>query len=79
MTEPIQVPAPTQTQPQTLAPRPVQVVVMDFDVGFFQMVWLMIKWAFAAIPALLIVSSMLGAVAFVFAALLAAMGLALRH
>lgn len=74
-TEPVPPPRPAYVAPAA----PVNVVVMNIDVGFFQMVWLMIKWAFAAIPALMIISMILGTIGFVFAAILAAMGLALRH
>lgn len=35
-------------------PKPVRVTVVDFDVSFGQMIWLLVKLALAAIPALFI-------------------------
>lgn len=46
---------------QNTKPQPVTVV--NFDVGFLQLVWLMIKIAFASIPAMIVVftvATMLG-------------------
>lgn len=35
-------------------PKPLKVVVVDFDVSFWQMVWLMVKLVIASIPAMII-------------------------
>jgi len=43
------------TQPTKPAdPKPVRVTVVDIDVSFGQMIWLLVKLALAAIPALFI-------------------------
>ncbi len=44
-----------------LAPT-TRVVVTDVDVPFWSMVALMIKWAFASIPALIVVGGVVGAI-----------------
>jgi hypothetical protein len=51
-------PDPAPAEP----PRPIQVAVIDFEMPFGSMVMLMVNWAIASIPALLI----LGAIAAVF-------------
>ena len=33
---------------------PIRVEVVNFDIPFGQMIWLMVKWTIAAIPALII-------------------------
>jgi hypothetical protein len=50
----------------------IRVTVVDFDMPFTSMIGFMIKWALAAIPAMLI----LGFIAFILIAFLAAVG---RH
>lgn len=40
---------------QPATPRPQEVTVVDFRMPFMAMVWFMVKWAFASIPALIIV------------------------
>jgi hypothetical protein len=40
---------------QPASQKPQEVVVVDFRMPFMAMVWFMVKWAFAAIPALIIV------------------------
>jgi hypothetical protein len=52
------------------APEPLRVTVVDFDISFGQMVWLMIKMAIAAIPAAIF----LMVLGFILAAILAAFG-----
>ena len=54
-------PIPTFAPASTLSrPHPIQVVVKDFEMSFGSMVVFMLKWAVAAVPALII----LGAVGF---------------
>lgn len=40
---------------QPASQKPQEVAVVDFHMPFMAMVWFMVKWAFAAIPALIIV------------------------
>jgi len=56
-------------------PGPPKVVVTDIDMPFGSMVAFMVKWSIASIPALLI----LIVIGFIFAAVLAALGMRLRH
>lgn len=49
--------------------RPARVTVTDVDIPFGSMVWLMVKWTLAAIPALLILAAIGGAVVALFATL----------
>lgn len=44
-----------------------EVRVKDFDMPFGSMIWFMIKWAFASIPALIIISVVIGGIIFAFA------------
>ena len=37
-------------------PRPQEVVVVDLNMSFSSMVWFMVKWALASIPALIILA-----------------------
>ena len=47
---------PQQTAPVKVAwPTAVNVTVVDFDISFFSLVWLLFKAAFAAIPAALLI------------------------
>ena len=39
---------------------PHRIAVVDFDIPFWRMVAILIKWTFAAIPAVIIVSIILG-------------------
>lgn len=62
----------------TPAPAPVyhqtpRVVVADIEMNFGSMVVFMIKWAFAAIPALVIIGAIFVAIAFAFALLTGAL------
>lgn len=47
-------------------PLPNEVVVVDFDISFGSLVWLLVKIALASIPALMILSVILGLVSIVF-------------
>jgi hypothetical protein len=50
-------------QPSSLHPQPV--VIVDFRMSFMSMVWFMVKWALAAIPAaIILVAIVVAAVAF---------------
>lgn len=55
-------------RPTVTVPQPVRVVVADFDMPFGSMVGFMVKWAIAAIPALLILGFFAMVGAFFFAA-----------
>jgi hypothetical protein len=47
---------PTQQSiPSAFPPAPQRISVVDFDLPFGRMVVFMIKWAFAAIPALIVI------------------------
>jgi len=64
----------TRTQPQPPQPPPVsygppRVVVTDVDMPFWSMVSFMIKWAFASIPAMIIISAVIGAIFVLFGTL----------
>lgn len=49
--------------PSSLSPQPVAIV--DFRMSFMSMVWFMVKWALAAIPAaIILVAIVVAAVAF---------------
>jgi hypothetical protein len=53
---PQQPPVPIQQANPSAFPRaPQRISVVDFDVPFGRMVVFMIKWAFAAIPALIVI------------------------
>jgi len=56
-----------------------RVVVTDIDMPFSSMVRFMVKWAFASIPAMLLVSAVLGAVATLGFLALTALGLAVSR
>lgn len=49
---------------------PVKVIVTDFEMSFWSMVFFMVKWAIAAIPAAIILVGTVMFVAGVFAAFL---------
>lgn len=53
--------------------------VTDVDMKFTSMVWFMIKWAIASIPAALILSVILGVVLTTFVIMLTALGVAASH
>jgi hypothetical protein len=48
--------------PRPIYQPPPRVIVADFEMNFGSMIWFMIKWAFASIPAMIVI----GGVAFVF-------------
>jgi hypothetical protein len=52
--KPPQVPT-QQAIPSAFPPAPQRISVVDFDMPFGRMVVFMIKWAFAAIPALIVI------------------------
>jgi hypothetical protein len=52
---------------------PHRVAIADLDIPFWRMVAIMIKWTFAAIPAVIIVSLIFGIIGAVFGALFGGM------
>lgn len=54
-----------------------EIKVSDFDMPFGSMIWFMLKWAFASIPAMIIFSAVFGAIVFVGILILAALGLSI--
>lgn len=52
----VPVPAPVA------APAPQRVVIAGAEIPFWDLVWLMVKWAFAAIPAVIIIAAVVGLV-----------------
>ena len=67
----------TRTQPPPVSYGPPKIVVADIEMPFWSMVAFMIKWAFASIPAMIIVSVVVGgifAVILVFFGALGALG-----
>jgi hypothetical protein len=54
MSDAHQMPPPPHAQAHHFVPQSVRVV--DLDMPFFSMVTFMVKWAFAAIPAILIIT-----------------------
>jgi len=71
MTEPPSRPPPLTANQQRIelhsSPAPQRISVVDFDMPFGRMVIFMIKWAFAAIPALIIIWTVILCVFFVLA------------
>ena len=51
-------------QPASQPPPPVRVIVTDVSMPFASMVSFMVKWAFASIPALLIISVLISVLLF---------------
>lgn len=76
-------PQPMAEQRQVVSsPVPVRVIVTDIDVSFGQLMWIMIKITFAAIPAAIIIAVIGGLVALVFGLLFGGLAAALaaaRH
>lgn len=56
---------------------PHKVIVKDIDMPFWSMVWFMLKWSVAAIPATLILVCVAGGFVFAVALFLAALGASL--
>ena len=54
---------------------PPRVVVSDIEMPFWSIVALMIKWAFASIPALLVIGVVLGAIGAVAVVVAGALGI----
>jgi ABC-type sugar transport system permease subunit len=52
------------------------VVVTDIDMSFGNMVWFMVKWAFASIPAMIIIAIIVAVLVAVFGGFLVGMGAA---
>jgi hypothetical protein len=42
------------------APKPREVIIIDIDLPFWSMVWFMVKWSIATIPAVIIVVILAG-------------------
>lgn len=57
-------------------PQSAPVRVTDVDMKFTSMIWFMIKWAIASIPALIILSVLVGTIMTVLMIFLAAVGAA---
>lgn len=53
------------------------VVVTDVDMSFGNMVWFMVKWALASIPAMIIIAIIVAVLAVVLGGVLGGMGAAL--
>lgn len=74
------IPAPARPIPSVPAPavldttQPLNVVVRDIEMTFGSMVVFMVKWVFAAIPAMLILALFLGFFGAFFGGMFAAMG-----
>ena len=67
-------PAPTpKIQPKPIKPPPLLVKVVDFEMSFNSMVIFMIKWALAAIPALIITSIIISLIFLTFSSLILSM------
>lgn len=59
-----------------LPPQPLPVRVTDVDMSFGQMVWFMVKWVLASIPAFLFLAIIFGFIGLAFSVLMAACGVA---
>ena len=51
-----------------------RVIVADIDMRFPTMVWFMVKWAFATIPALMLICLIIGSIVFILGGGLALLG-----
>lgn len=57
---------------QAPPPAPHRVAIADVDIPFWRMVTIIIKWTFASIPAIIIISIIFGVIAAVLGAIAAA-------
>lgn len=55
--------------------RPTRVEVVNFDIPFGQMIWLMIKWVLASIPAMIILFVLGAILSLVFGGVLMGLGM----